>query len=908
MRRPARALQSGGTGPVHLMGLVGILLASATVANAQGRSPQGKAQQGTSPTQDAQDKPADQKTRGPRERSFAFHETYVRGDVVEMVAAGGLQLPFGAAELRADRMVVTFDRDEYKKRFGGSTGQGQGESKGLPTRGMVAPDPRRVLTDALMIQRFEHFLQSLGKRTKDGQSTQTDWTGLLRSIYLEGNVVVMQGGTEALTAKSIMFSLQDNRAVFEDVLMRLITKNPTGADQILLLRAPRLVKQGIRSTARKITITSCNAGEPHFEIYSGQIEIIERENQFEIITRGNTLAFSGRHTLPLPDAHFFTAEKSQFLIKGLRGSYSSAEGIEVSLELGNSMNDSGGAVHEFLTGRPASEFRGDWRLRLKYIEKRGLPLDTELTYRGGDLYEGTIRAFVLDNDKGKNLQLIRNNIDGTLVTQQDRSLINTETRIHLSNSWRADLTIFGASDPSVYSEFYRYMHHGAELPESSLHIRHSDDNRLFTLTGRTNITNFSYGDDRALSPAFREEMPVATYDLYSERLGGIGDADVLLTSSTNAGWLHNDYDPLLPAAKQGKDNTFRFDQELELAAPFQWGAFSIRPYSSTRFTYYDTTNMNGDGTGDGREFERWVLDAGITASTRLSRTFSWIDGDDHRHALRHSMYPSISLGHLYQVDGRPTDFYQFDEIDSLNENGVLRVGLLNRLEKVVRHRDGSGTAPEPRRQRSFPGQDPNEPRHPDVFSQPNIVSGEAREFWFLDVAQNFFPISNRDNGGEVLGLLEFESIWRPYQSWIPLPNLRLLIEGEHDWKLNRLRTFNTAIRFDDVLGLNWGAGYRSDYLQRGTLRYAIGTDVLGRWSFYGTGSYDLAAKEQINYSVWLSRYDHDWIIRTGIVFDVISRETNFSIEFQPLFGGLFRRRNRDFAGMSGDGPDAMLGY
>ena len=832
-----------------------------------------------------------------------FFESYKRKDVVELVFTNGVRMPFGDAELRANRVVVTVDRDEFQRLLG--TGSDKGE--GLPTRGMVAPSPKRALTGTVMVQRFEHFLRSLGGNARKSSTAQTDLTRLFRSIFLEGDVVVLEAGIEALTAKSLMFSVPDNRAVFEDVLMRLVTKTSAGAEQTLVLRAPRLVKQGFRSTARNISLTTCTAGKPHFEIYSGQVEIIERENQFEITTRNNNLAFSGRRTLPLPNAHFFTGEQNQFLIKGFRVGYSGAEGLRSSLDLGKSMNEGGGAVHKFLTGRPADEFRGDWRLGLSYNELRGLPIDGEVYYRGGDLYEGRTLGFALNNDGGRNRYLIRNNLDGSLITEQDRSLIQSENRFHLSDSWRADLTVFGASDPAVYSEFYRGLHHDAETPESSLHLRHSRENRLFTLTGRKNTANFSYGDNRSLSPAFKEEMPVATYDLFSERLFGVGDVDGLLTSSTNAGWLHNDYDPLYDAP--GKDNTFRFDQELELAAPFHWGPFSIRPYSSARFTYYDTTNMTGGGTGDGGEFERWSFDAGVSVSTRMSRTFSWLDDNGNRSSLRHSLYPSVSVGHLYKVDGRPSDFYQFDELDSLNENGVVRVGLLNRFENVSRRpADQTQSVMDAEDEPALMGRDPYDPRRPNVFANPRTHPGEAREFLFLDLAQNLIPVSERYNNGETLGLLEFEAIWRPYQSWIPLPNLRFLVEGEHDWDLNRLRTFNTAIRFDRVLGLNWGAGYRSDFLERGTLRYAVNTKVLDRWSFSGLGAYDLARKEQLNYTAWLSRYDHDWIIRTGIVFDIISDETRFSIEFQPLFGGLFQQRSRDFTGLRGSSPDAILGY
>ena len=41
---------------------------------------------------------------------------------------------------------------------------------------------------------------------------------------------------------------------------------------------------------------------------------------------------------------------------------------------------------------------------------------------------------------------------------------------------------------------------------------------------------------------------------------------------------------------------------------------------------------------------------------------------------------------------------------------------------------------------------------------------------------------------------------------------------------------------------------------------------------------------------------------------MIREETSFNIEFQPLFGGLFRQRNRDFEGLSGGGPDSLFGY
>ena len=44
---------------------------------------------------------------------------------------------------------------------------------------------------------------------------------------------------------------------------------------------------------------------------------------------------------------------------------------------------------------------------------------------------------------------------------------------------------------------------------------------------------------------------------------------------------------------------------------------------------------------------------------------------------------------------------------------------------------------------------------------------------------------------------------------VEVENLRLLVEGEHDWNKNELRTFNTGVRFGKVLGLDWNAEYRA---------------------------------------------------------------------------------------------------
>lgn len=815
---------------------------------------------------------------------LGYTDGKVDGDAVELLFSKGLRCRLGGTELRAESMVLRIDREAYYRLT--NTRSRDGERIGV-----IRPKSRRLLRPELLAQRFASFLEAVTGGEKHDLRAYRQWLGVVRSVYLEGQIVLIQDGVETLRAASLMLAVPENRMVLKDCNLRLISPQENAADQVLVIRAPKLVKQGPRFHGRDVSLTTCTAGEPHFEIKVSQLEVIERGHQFEVFGRGNSLAFSGNTWLPLPDAHFYTGQDPQIPIKGFRAGYSEAEGVEMRLLLGNSYNDLGGAIHEFLTGRDASEFRGDWRLGLGYNELRGQPVDLDLTYEVEDLYEGRLRSFYLDNDGGPNREYIRTDLAGNTLTEKDRSMVHTVNRFELWKNWRLDLSLFAAGDEAVWSEFYRGNHYDEEIPETSAHLRWADGNKLMTLTGRTNLNSWSYGDDRFLAPSFVNEAPVLTFDWFSEPLLEMGPADLLLTSATTVGWLHREFDPLFPSPV--KDRTFRFDQELELSAPFQMGPVALRPYSSNRVTHYDDTV-------DGTSKERWVFDAGISATTRLHRTWSWGKEDGSTVLVRHSMYPQVSFGYTYQADGDVADYHQFDEIDALHEQGVVRVGLVNRFEQVVRGRGADEKIPH--------AYVPEGRLGVDDFVPPSKTAGEAREFLFLDVAQNFFPIDDRDNAGHNLGLFEYEAIWRPMSDWVPVPNLRVLVEGEHDWNENRLRTFNSALRFGKVLGAHWYGGYRTDTLVRGTAHYGLSTDVLGRWLIAGSGAYDLDRKEQLDYGLGLTRRDHDWLIRIGLSYSIVRDETSFSVNFEPLFGGLFRRRPRDFAGSYGRGPDAILGY
>lgn len=793
-----------------------------------------------------------------------YQHGQAHGDRWEEILTRGVSYKRGDLEIHADSAVVFFDRDEYSKLVQ------WGRSKKLPRRGTSPPSSRRRLTEQVMRNRLASLLRSMGQKLGPPTPEGRQALRLFRALYMEGNVVVRHGGIEVVRCSRLYLSTVDDRAVFHDVTMRLVAPGKAGGTRVVLLRGPKLVRQGKRTSGRHVSITSCAAGKPHFEVISGQLEIIERADDFEVRTQDNTLAFSGLKTLPLPDVSFFTSDQNQLPVQGFSMSYDETEKFIAQLDLGGSMNAAGGAVHEFLTGRDATEFRGDWHLGLGYNHARGAPVEAGLTYKADGLYRGEVLGYYL-HDNGEDRRQIQTTLSGAPIDEEDRALVRTENRVYLGSKTYLDLSLFDASDPAVYSEFFRREYMRDEIPETSAWLRHDDDNLLVTVEGRWNLAGFSYGDDRALAPTFNERLPVATLDWYSHKITDLpGDGELLLTTSTNVGQQRNNFDDTI--AVTPSDRTFRVDQEVELAAPYYFGVFALRPYATAGFTHFDRT-VNGTRR------ERFRFAAGGILSTRLARTFHTRDARNREVRIQHVITPTIEVSHQYKVDGEPNEFFQHDRIDAFDERASIRFGLINRLRHVRNYEEDELEAL--RQKQDYKGE----------------THTEVRQVLWADVGQSLFPISGRDNMGHRLGLLDYEVILRPLPEWIPVPNLSLLVEGEHDWNESESRTFSAAMGFGKVLGVNWAVDYSTDSTTSGAIGYGAHTDLFGRWLVAGRGQYDLEQEENLNYLFTLRRRDHDWTIAAELEFDSVTDDISFHITVEPSFGGLFRRkRGPDYGG------------
>ncbi|MGC8988905.1 MAG: LPS assembly protein LptD, partial [Verrucomicrobiia bacterium] len=143
-------------------------------------------------------------------------------------------------------------------------------------------------------------------------------------------------------------------------------------------------------------------------------------------------------------------------------------------------------------------------------------------------------------------------------------------------------------------------------------------------------------------------------------------------------------------------SAFRADSFQQLLLPqtlFGW--LNLTPRASGRFTYYGAEEDTGFVSDEHR---RWVFNTGIEGSFKASRV--WRDARNPLldvTELRHIIEPSINYSYTpapsarppelpqfdyewYSYEMRPIDFPDYNSIDGIDSQNVIRFGLHNKLQ------------------------------------------------------------------------------------------------------------------------------------------------------------------------------------------------------------------------------------
>ena len=203
-----------------------------------------------------------------------------------------------------------------------------------------------------------------------------------------------------------------------------------------------------------------------------------------------------------------------------------------------------------------------------------------------------------------------------------------------------------------------------------------------------------------------EQLPTARLDIYRQE---ILDTNIYFQSETSFGYFQRKWREFndLPKYKKPFDyDTARFDTVNFLYYPIKLDFITIVPRAGIRMTAYSNSSeqkINDDdllallasndpnyGTprkakkdydDDGGSRVRFVGEVGIQANTKISRTWQdvrnyWLDLD----GLRHVIIPYINYTYIPKPSVSRDHLYYFDDIDRIEEQNFVRLGLINRLQ------------------------------------------------------------------------------------------------------------------------------------------------------------------------------------------------------------------------------------
>ena len=335
---------------------------------------------------------------------------------------------------------------------------------------------------------------------------------------------------------------------------------------------------------------------------------------------------------------------------------------------------------------------------LDYRTERGVGFGEKFSWafgEDGDESHGYLTGYMVPDD-GKLPE----------VLDQDETNRHRVRFLHYWNATDRDQVLAHAlyvSDSRVMRDFFRKEWHQSADPDNSASYTHYGDAFSSGLTASFRLNDFYEQVER---------LPEAWFSLNALELG---DTGLFLENDTSVAYLHkrfkeddqvNDSDgnPRHVARPQDDYDAFRADSNFLLSYPGKyWGFLSVVPRAGWRGTYYDktreqvfssettttvTTNEFGQSVVqiDEKRTSRWeeadaefrsLFEVGAEISTRAYGMWEDSFGDRWRHVVE--PYSDWTL--VPEPSVLPEKLYKFDEIDRIDEENSLRLGLRQRWQR-----------------------------------------------------------------------------------------------------------------------------------------------------------------------------------------------------------------------------------
>jgi lipopolysaccharide assembly outer membrane protein LptD (OstA) len=329
-----------------------------------------------------------------------------------------------------------------------------------------------------------------------------------------------------------------------------------------------------------------------------------------------------------------------------------------------------GAYNWYWEEKLYGAFHADYRV------KRGFGGGPDAYYDAGVLGHGEVKYYYLRDEQPGFLSASNN-----VPIREYRYQLNFTHRVDIRTNLNAKVVLRQQSDPFVLRDFFESEYRENTQPDSFLEVNQLWPNFSLNLLAQTRVNDFFETVER---------LPDVKLSAARQQLGA---SPFYYESDSSVGYFRRRFPD---GSLTNEFAAMRADSFHQLLLPqtfFGW--LNVTPRVGGRFTHYGETE--GVGT-TASEQERWVFNTGAEVSLKASRVWNGaqsklLDVDGLRHIIQPSVNyvyvptPNKAPPELPQFDNElpslrllPIDYPDYNSIDSVDSQNVLRLGLRNKFQ------------------------------------------------------------------------------------------------------------------------------------------------------------------------------------------------------------------------------------
>ena len=507
------------------------------------------------------------------------------------------------------------------------------------------PEPRQVEVTAVRLD----YNKETGWITAEGNAVVRQGDDVLRAdsvrvnmntedAYARGNVHLTRGDGQELRTDRLDYNFRTGMGQ---------TGGLSGqADPFILVEGTAETTAGNEYELHRATVTTCTNEYPgcHYTVYAKRIQVTPRKS---IKAWGATYYFGSIPVCYLPYWHRELNESSGLRVK---------PGYDSRM---------GAFLLNSYRYRLSPTLRGE--THLDYRTERGLGVGQDISWDREGSYHGGVSLYYADDDKPLS--------PGEDPAIKDVGSDRYRVLVQHSHNYSAKASLLVEanylSDTDILEDFFEDEYQRSSQPENYAVYAHREDSYVVHVTVQPRLNDFYEHVNR---------LPEVSIDFNRQQ---IGDSRFYYDGQTAGG----SFSRLWPDGSLSEDySTFRVDTEHELFYPTKIFRFlTLVPRIGIRGTHYgdslevqeilETNTVVQSSVEAGSEF-RTLFEFGMELSFKAYKT--WQGGVIS--PLRHVVEPYANYTYVPEPSAVPADLYQFDDVDSLDEQHNIRLGVRNKFQ------------------------------------------------------------------------------------------------------------------------------------------------------------------------------------------------------------------------------------